>query len=358
MMRVVVLCSCVTICSSVLAQESCIPYIMEPCDGDPQQYECVKVTTYLSTDKGGESATLTQDLCFKQGSPLFGGFEEELGIEVNADMGELRLDSLKEGDQIGGFRFSVKLSDFGAECDVGDSAVLRAPMTVTKVYDNFVEVEVRVQEASDPLVQCLLTYDPMDEEHNNGLMLEGELTYGPGGKGFALFLRLAVPEGVAMFPGLEYGDLQGTGSPVPLYFDPLTKEGLYILPPQGGTLTILTALSASNEAGESVSVDFEETFQIQPGAGGTSFRRGDVNDDGAVNIADAVSLLGHLFGGEPAPVCPDAADSNDDGQLNIADAIAVLTYLFGGGSIPEPGAEACGTDPTEDTLGECRSQRC
>jgi hypothetical protein len=83
------------------------------------------------------------------------------------------------------------------------------------------------------------------------------------------------------------------------------------------------------------------------------FKRGDVNADGDVNIADAIALLGHLFGGGPAPVCPDAADGNDDGALNIADAIAVLDYLFGGaGSLPEPFG-TCGVDPTPDALDEC-----
>jgi len=83
------------------------------------------------------------------------------------------------------------------------------------------------------------------------------------------------------------------------------------------------------------------------------FRRGDSNADGSLNIADAVALLGHLFGGDPPPVCPDAADSNDDGNLNIADAIAILSHLFGGaGDLPPPFA-ACGPDPTEDSLGQC-----
>ncbi len=85
---------------------------------------------------------------------------------------------------------------------------------------------------------------------------------------------------------------------------------------------------------------------------GSVFRRGDANADGAVNIADAITVLTYLFGGGVLD-CLDAADGNDDGQLNIADAISVLGYLFGGASPPpDPGPTTCGVDPTEDPDGD------
>ncbi len=57
---------------------------------------------------------------------------------------------------------------------------------------------------------------------------------------------------------------------------------------------------------------------------------GNVNTDGKVDIADAIALLGYLFGGgtKPPPVCAKAADANDDNRLDIADAIKILGYLF------------------------------
>ena len=43
--------------------------------------------------------------------------------------------------------------------------------------------------------------------------------------------------------------------------------------------------------------------------------------------------------------------TNDDGAIDIADAIALLDFLFGGsGDLPEPFGE-CGVDPTEDGVG-------
>jgi len=80
------------------------------------------------------------------------------------------------------------------------------------------------------------------------------------------------------------------------------------------------------------------------------FKRGDANDDGTINLADAISVLMYLFAGGAPPPCRKAADSNDSGDLNIADAIGVLTYLFGRGApLPEP-FEVCGMDPTPDEL--------
>ncbi|HAK96159.1 MAG TPA: hypothetical protein DCM87_14495, partial [Planctomycetes bacterium] len=59
-------------------------------------------------------------------------------------------------------------------------------------------------------------------------------------------------------------------------------------------------------------------------------RVGDTNGDAKIDIADAISLLGYLFGGgvKPPPGCKKSADANDDGKLDIADAIKILGYLF------------------------------
>lgn len=80
------------------------------------------------------------------------------------------------------------------------------------------------------------------------------------------------------------------------------------------------------------------------------FVRGDVNRDQAVNIADPIALLAHLFGGEPAPACPDAADANDDGVLDISDAVRILARLFGGSAPLPPPYPSPGPDRTADVL--------
>ena len=63
---------------------------------------------------------------------------------------------------------------------------------------------------------------------------------------------------------------------------------------------------------------------------------GNVNGDGAVNIADAVALLQYLFAGGKPPVCAKAADANDDDAVNIADAVKILGFLFSGQAMTAP----------------------
>ena len=58
----------------------------------------------------------------------------------------------------------------------------------------------------------------------------------------------------------------------------------------------------------------------------------------------------YLFAAGPESPCIDTADSNDDGAVDIGDAIAVLSHLFAGsGNLPEPFGK-CGIDPTVDEL--------
>ncbi|MEM7165544.1 MAG: dockerin type I domain-containing protein [Planctomycetota bacterium] len=67
---------------------------------------------------------------------------------------------------------------------------------------------------------------------------------------------------------------------------------------------------------------------------GDGFVRGDANEDLTVNIADAISMLGILFGGEASPTFETALDANSDTQFNIADPVFMLSYLFSAGSQP------------------------
>jgi hypothetical protein len=87
-------------------------------------------------------------------------------------------------------------------------------------------------------------------------------------------------------------------------------------------------------------------------AGGTTFRRGDVDASGSIELTDAVKLLGFLFLGGPKPECLDAADTDDNGATDISDAVSNLNYQFLGGPPPAaPGPTICGVDPNPDELG-------
>ncbi len=85
-----------------------------------------------------------------------------------------------------------------------------------------------------------------------------------------------------------------------------------------------------------------------------SFRRGDSNADGAVDISDPVYTLAAMFTGGDPHVCPDSADSNNDEAVDISDPVYTLNALFlGGDPIPEPGTGRCGPDAAGTALGEC-----
>ena len=58
--------------------------------------------------------------------------------------------------------------------------------------------------------------------------------------------------------------------------------------------------------------------------------RGDVNKDGAINIADVTALIDYLLGGDASAIDLNAADCNLDGAINIADVTALIDYLLGG----------------------------
>ncbi|MGE4618616.1 MAG: hypothetical protein AAEJ04_02265 [Planctomycetota bacterium] len=89
-----------------------------------------------------------------------------------------------------------------------------------------------------------------------------------------------------------------------------------------------------------------------------NFTRGDSNNDGGIDIGDAVFSLGLLFNGKGPAACDDACDSNDDGSHDIADPVRVLSFLFSGsGPMPAPTHPNCGTDPTDDSL-ECDDSIC
>ena len=86
------------------------------------------------------------------------------------------------------------------------------------------------------------------------------------------------------------------------------------------------------------------------------FRRGDPNVDGAVNLTDAISILGHLFQGAGELPCMASADVDGNKELQLADPILLLRYLFQGAdqAIPSPGPGEC----APVSFDECKQSNC
>ncbi|MGQ9591057.1 MAG: hypothetical protein ACUVYA_12265 [Planctomycetota bacterium] len=80
------------------------------------------------------------------------------------------------------------------------------------------------------------------------------------------------------------------------------------------------------------------------------FIRGDAEENGHLNISDAIAILAFLFLGGDELSCPKAADADDSGALDITDAIALLGYLFLSGTEPPRPFPHPGLDPTDDAL--------
>ncbi len=73
-----------------------------------------------------------------------------------------------------------------------------------------------------------------------------------------------------------------------------------------------------------------------------AFRRGDCNDDGWIDISDAICILIYLFLGGANPGCIAVADTNGDGAANVSDAAYLLNYLFLRGVAPAAPFPECG----------------
>ena len=60
-----------------------------------------------------------------------------------------------------------------------------------------------------------------------------------------------------------------------------------------------------------------------------------------------MNLLGFLFLGTTPPICGNASDFDNSGALDITDALILLGHLFLGqpNSLPAPGT-SCGPNPT------------
>ena len=96
-----------------------------------------------------------------------------------------------------------------------------------------------------------------------------------------------------------------------------------------GKVTALKAGTAKVYVHSNLSNDANAPYCTVTVTGSTSVILGDVNDDGAVNIADVTALIDMLFNG--ASYYNAAADLNQDGQINIADVTALIDYLLNGG---------------------------
>jgi hypothetical protein len=107
------------------------------------------------------------------------------------------------------------------------------------------------------------------------------------------------------------------------------------------TLTVSMSTSLAAKRGAEIHIEPEAQ---------RDFVRSDANEDGRIDISDAIAVFSVLFLGAPPFVCRDAADANDDGGLDLSDGVFTLVYLFALGPPPPPPFPKLGPDPTLDAL--------
>ena len=100
--------------------------------------------------------------------------------------------------------------------------------------------------------------------------------------------------------------------------------------------------SSSGGTPGATNLDVLEPLEVDCIDPGPQFVRGDCNDDGRPDIADAVCALNWLFVGSVPPRCVAATNANGDATFNIADPVYLLNYLFGGGPAPTAPYPDCG----------------
>jgi hypothetical protein len=116
------------------------------------------------------------------------------------------------------------------------------------------------------------------------------------------------------------------------------------------TIDTLIYHSATEDPQTELDVGASLGFSVELGLESVPFHRGDVDDTGSVNIADAIRLLEFMFLGLGTVTCMDAGDADDNGELDITDAVKILAFIFlDGPEFPPPGAPpaACGLDGDE-----------
>ncbi len=155
------------------------------------------------------------------------------------------------------------------------------------------------------------------------------------GSGFSrdsLFARMTDAAGYHISPTLDTIDLH-TG----ICFDQvdLTAKATY-------SYVIAIATSNDSLSGLTSQLDAAYNWAVSHGIYNPDCcnEPGDANDDGAVDIGDAVHLINYIFKSGPPPPCLNEGDANGDCAIDIGDAVHLINYIFKSGPAP-----VCGCVP-------------
>ncbi len=204
-----------------------------------------------------------------------------------------------------------------------------------------------------PLANGKVEFEEQDDEHE----IEVEVEDLVPGATYSVELHSG-DASASLFAGAAdgFGDIRSKevffgGEPLPLGVASLRElAGATVTVADADGMTVLEG-TVSLPDGTAGGIAATPILFTTVGSYDTAFLRGDANGDRSLDIADSIAILQTLFQNRPAPACPDAIDVNDDGGVDISDAVYGLIYLFGIGRPPPfPGDSIAGFDPTLDRL--------
>ena len=75
------------------------------------------------------------------------------------------------------------------------------------------------------------------------------------------------------------------------------------------------------------------------------YKKGDVDGDGVVDLADAVLVINYYVGKPVSKFIEKAADVDGDGVIDLADAVRIINFYVGKVQSLAPSRELNGLDP-------------
>jgi hypothetical protein len=143
---------------------------------------------------------------------------------------------------------------------------------------------------------------------------------------------------------------------------PMTFEGT-LRRPDAGAITRIQFLMFGNGSGDGAREFYINDLRIESDqAPGPLQRPSDCNQDGGVDISDAICLLSRLFQGGELPCGPFATDpgnvglldGNGDSQVDLSDAVRLLDFLFRGSAPPVLGLSCVPIEGCPDNTAACQ----
>jgi hypothetical protein len=312
------------------------------CDANPDPIGwCSCLKSSFTALQGDQPAMIQQAIIYVRMEPTPGKYV------LSVLDGTLDLSGLQEGDEIGTLLIDVPMG--GAE-----NFHILFSMLVTAVNANSVDFDIYVTE-TNATTEEVLTYHPLtDPIYSNGLVYHGQVVDLTAGNGFELTFEYPTDIPLDKDTGISKADLSSPNLNIPILLE-FPAGNRYKVPPIG-PLDVETTMTQMDILGEKT---IPESFDVIPSTPKETFRRGDVDGDGEINISDPINFLTFQFLGGTAPMCRDAADSDDSGVLDLSDAVYNLSWQFLGGlEPPAPGPKACGEDPKADDLPACEYKSC